>query len=90
MQKMDRHTIKIIGNDKQAGTYILRIRLAESQTLQIGRFKKGKYIPLTSGDYTYVGSALAEKRFTPRSKEVVGNLFSIDILLHMKIKFIIG
>ncbi len=29
--KINRPNIQIIGNDTQAGTYILRIRLAESQ-----------------------------------------------------------
>lgn len=32
-----------MGNDTQVGTYILRIRLAESQKLQFGRFKIEHY-----------------------------------------------
>ena len=54
-------SIRIIGDNSQAGTYILRIRLKENTTLQFGRFKKGKLISLPAGDYTYVGSALSEK-----------------------------
>ena len=53
--------IYILGNDSQAGTYVLRIRLSKSTSLQFGRFKKGKLISLPAGVYTYVGSALSEK-----------------------------
>ena len=55
-------SIRIIGDDSQAGTYVLRICLKEDTTLQFGRFKKGKLISMPAGDYTYVGSALSEKR----------------------------
>ncbi len=53
--------ITVSGEDAQAGTYLLRIRLAEDTELRFGRFKKGKPIFLPAGDYVYVGSALAEK-----------------------------
>ena len=55
-------SIIIIGNASQAGTYVLRIRLKADTTLQFGRFKKGKRISLSAGDYVYVGSALSGKR----------------------------
>ena len=58
---MEIPSILIIGDASQAGTYILRIRLKENTTLQFGRFKKGKLISLSTGDYIYVGSALSEK-----------------------------
>ena len=70
-KKINKPNIQIIGNETQAGTYILRIRLAESQKLQFGRFKKGKYISLLAGDYTYVGSALAEKGSTSLARRLV-------------------
>ena len=57
-------SIHIIGDDSQAGTYILRVRLKEDTTLQFGRFKKGKQLSLPAGDYTYVGSALSEQGAT--------------------------
>ena len=46
---MKNPSILIIGNDSQAGTYILRIRLKENTTLKFGRFKKGKLISLPAG-----------------------------------------
>ena len=64
-------SIRIIGGDSQAGTYILRIRLKEDTTLQFGRFKKGKLISLPAGDYTYVGSALSEKGATSLARRLV-------------------
>ncbi len=63
--------IHIIGDDSQAGTYILRIRLKEDTTLQFGRFKKGKRISLPAGDYTYVGSALSEKGPTSLARRLI-------------------
>ncbi len=64
-------SILIIGDDSQAGTYILRIRLKEDTTLQFGRFKKGKPISLPAGDYTYVGSALSKKGATSLARRLV-------------------
>lgn len=68
---MEIPSICIIGNDLQAGTYILRIRLKENMTLQFGRFKKGRRISLPAGDYTYVGSALSEKGATSLARRLV-------------------
>ena len=64
-------SILIIGDDSQAGTYILRIRLNEDTTLQFGKFKKGKLISLPAGDYTYVGSALSQKGATSLARRLV-------------------
>ena len=63
--------ILIIGDDSQAGTYVLRIRLKADTTLQFGRFKKGKLISLLAGDYTYVGSALSEKGATSLARRLI-------------------
>ena len=68
---MEIPSILIIGDDSQAGTYILRIRLKEDTALQFGRFKKGKLISLPAGDYTYVGSALSEKGATSLARRLV-------------------
>ncbi|RKU14784.1 DUF123 domain-containing protein [Candidatus Poribacteria bacterium] len=64
-------SIRIIGDDSQAGTYVLRIRLKENTTLQFGRFKKGKLISLPVGDYIYVGSALSEKGSTSLARRLI-------------------
>ena len=68
---MEISSIRIIGGDAQAGTYVLRIRLKENTTLQFGRFKKGKLISLPAGDYTYVGSALSEKGATSLARRLI-------------------
>jgi len=62
--------ILVFGDDTQAGTYVLRIRLRKSMELQFGRFKKGMLISLQSGDYTYVGSALSEKGSTSLARRL--------------------
>ena len=64
-------SILIIGDDSQAGTYILRVCLKENATLQFGRFKKGKLISMPAGDYTYVGSALSEKGATSLARRLI-------------------
>ena len=64
-------SIVLIGDDSQAGTYILRIRLKADTALQFGRFKKGKLISLPAGEYAYVGSALAEKGATSLARRLV-------------------
>ncbi len=68
---MEMPSIRIIGGNSQAGTYILRILLKENTTLQFGRFKKGKWISLLAGDYIYVGSALSEKGSTSLARRLI-------------------
>ena len=68
---METPSILIIGNDLQAGTYILRIRLKENTTLKFGRFKKGKLVSLPAGDYVYIGSALSEKGSTSLARRLI-------------------
>ena len=68
---MEIPSIVIIGNDSQAGTYILRVHLKENTTLQFGRFKKGKLISLPIGDYVYIGSALSEKGATSLARRLI-------------------
>ena len=68
---MEIPSIRIIGNDSQAGTYILRIHLKENTTLKFGRFKKGKLISLPIGDYVYIGSALSEKGATSLARRLI-------------------
>lgn len=68
---MEIPSIVIIGDDSQAGTYILRIRLKENTALKFGRFKKGKLISLPAGDYLYIGSALSEKGATSLARRLI-------------------
>ncbi len=68
---MEIPSIVIIGNDSQAGTYLLRIHLKENITLKFGRFKKGKLISLPTGDYVYIGSALSEKGATSLARRLI-------------------
>lgn len=63
--------ILIIGDDSQAGTYVLRIRLKEDTALRFGRFKQGKRMSLPAGDYAYVGSALAQKGATSLARRLI-------------------
>ena len=63
--------IVLIGDESQAGTYVLRIHLKEDTSLQFGRFKKGKLISLPAGDYAYVGSALSEKGATSLARRLI-------------------
>ena len=64
-------SIVIIGDESRAGTYILRIRLKKDTALRFGRFKKGKLISLPTGEYAYVGSALAEKGATTLARRLI-------------------
>ena len=68
---MEIPNIVIIGDDSQAGTYILRIHLKENTTLKFGRFKKGKRISLPAGNYVYIGSALSEKGATSLGRRLI-------------------
>lgn len=68
---MEIPNIVIIGDDSQAGTYVLRIHLKENTTLKFGRFKKGKCISLPIGDYVYIGSALSEKGATSLARRLI-------------------
>lgn len=68
---MKSQSILIIGDDSQAGTYVLRIYLKENTTLKFGRFKTGKRISLPAGDYVYIGSALSEKGATSLARRLI-------------------
>jgi Uri superfamily endonuclease len=51
--------IVVLGEDGQAGSYILRIRVDADLLLAFGGFRQGRPIPVPAGEYLYVGSALA-------------------------------
>ena len=68
---MKNPSVRIVGDNSQAGTYILRIRLQTDTTLQFGRFRDGKRVSLPVGDCVYVGSALSEKGATSLVRRLV-------------------
>ena len=61
LTKSTRPSLRYIGRDWLGGAYVLRIRLTDRVQLAFGRFKEGKVIDVLPGEYTYVGSALAER-----------------------------
>jgi Uri superfamily endonuclease len=64
-------SITILGTEFQCGSYVLRIRLEEALTLRFGRFKKGKAITMSAGEYVYVGSALSTRGATSLASRLV-------------------
>jgi len=68
---VDNPNIVIIGDESQAGTYVLRIHLNADTSLRFGRFKRGKLISLPAGEYAYVGSALSEKGSTSLARRLI-------------------
>jgi len=54
-------SVVILGDEGQAGTYVLRMRVHCDLKLAFGRFKKGKIVSVPAGHYLYVGVGLAEK-----------------------------
>jgi len=60
-----------IGAGSVGGTYVLRIRVNKRLNISFGRFKGGKKIVVTPGDYVYIGSALAERGACCLAKRLV-------------------
>lgn len=60
-----------IGDDERRGSYVLRITVREHLNLSFGRFKKGKMIDVRSGDYAYIGSAMAKQGATCLAKRLL-------------------
>jgi Uri superfamily endonuclease len=66
---LQRPSVIALGSDFPGGTYLLRLHVAEPLRLRFGRFQGGKPINVPTGDYLYVGSALAvtgSMRLAPR------------------------
>ena len=56
--------ITFIGNTYSQGIYLLRIHVATPLTVVFGRFQGGHPIPISPGDYLYIGSALGQRGAT--------------------------
>ncbi len=78
--------IYILGDESQAGTYVLNVRLYKNTNLKFGGFKKGKLISLPAGHYTYVGSALSEKGSTSLARRLVRHATRTSPKPHHKIR----
>lgn len=65
------HSLTVLGPRIQTGTYILRIRLAQSLSLAFGRFRDGRQLSLPAGSYLYVGSAMGRKGATTLARRLV-------------------
>lgn len=63
--------IVVLGDETQAGTYLLRIDVSETLHLAFGRFKRGKVITVPAGEVVYVGSALGRKGATSLARRLV-------------------
>lgn len=61
----------ILGDDVPCGTYVLRMRVAVPLRISFGRFQGGKVVDVESGDYVYVGSAMASRGSTCLSRRLV-------------------
>lgn len=66
--------ILVIGTGAWSGAYMLKLALAAGLRLRFGRFAGGRPIPLTAGDYLYVGSAQGPGRHAPLIKRVSRHL----------------
>jgi len=53
------------------GSYLLRIHLSTSTRLKFGRFKGGKIVELSAGEYLYIGSAMGQKGSTTLARRLV-------------------
>ena len=51
-------SITLVGDQSLGGVYLLRIFLSQPAELIFGRHRRGTPIPLASGEYIYIGSAL--------------------------------
>lgn len=56
--------LRYVGDDYTCGTYVLRALVREPLNLIFGRFKGGKVITVSPGQYAYVGSALGVRGST--------------------------
>jgi len=70
-QMYDQSPIILLGNEQQSGCYILRMRVQQSLQMCVGRFKGGKQIAFSPGEYLYIGSALGASGATSLAKRLV-------------------
>lgn len=78
--------ICFIGSEGQAGTYILRLNLMKTMKIPFGRFDGGREIELLSGEYLYIGSALAKKGSTTLGNRIQRHCARSDPMTNHKIR----
>jgi Uri superfamily endonuclease len=62
---LDTHpAITFVGEPRIQGVYVLRLHLATFISVTFGRFQGGQSIPIPTGDYLYIGSALGQRGAT--------------------------
>ncbi len=50
--------VTVVGDRGQGGSYVLRVRVRRDVEIAFGGFKRGRYLFVPAGEYSYVGSAL--------------------------------
>ncbi len=64
-------TVRVLGGEAQSGAYILRLRQSQPLSMRFGRFHGGRALALDSGEYLYVGSAMAQKGASSLARRLV-------------------
>ena len=67
------------GHDSQGGTYLLRLTVRQPLMIRFGRFRAGELIAVPSGEYLYVGSALAQKGATSLARRLLRHASRSDV-----------
>ncbi|MHA2031359.1 MAG: DUF123 domain-containing protein [Candidatus Kariarchaeaceae archaeon] len=80
-------SIHCIGSDYPNGTYLLNIDLKKKVNIKFGRFRRGKPVQLISGNYVYIGSALAKRGATTLGNRLRRHTLRSDNLNPHKIQY---
>ncbi len=59
------------GEQSQGGAYLLRMQVNAPLRVKFGRFQQGQPIAVPTGDYLYVGSAMAQKGATSLARRLL-------------------
>ncbi len=61
----------LLGEDLPCGAYVLRIHVEKALHIRFGRFKGGKVVGVSAGEYAYVGSAIGRKGSTTLAARLI-------------------
>jgi Uri superfamily endonuclease len=67
----DPDRIIVLGDAAQSGVYLLRVAVHEALAVTFGRFRQGQVIDVPSGEYVYVGSAMAARGAVSLARRLV-------------------